>query len=395
MNKKTFENDPNELKRFKREINLIDYAMSEGYKPVSRYGGDPSIQRAATLKNHATGHKIAAHMAADGYYLYKSVAGPYDDNGSIIDFVKARHGYTLGETRAHLRDYSPSYERSHRAILAQPVARDRSALVRRYAAMPGVSYESGHPYLQRRGLGGDVLSHPRFRGRVRTGPMGEAVFPHFDKDGLSGYEMKNQGFTGFPEGSSKGLWLSNTTRQDEKLVITEGAIDSLSHFAIHRDEKTRYVSTGGAWNEQTPELIKATVARHPGKTVVLGYDNDEAGRKFDQKTREVLKDSGKEIITETPTKGKDWNDQLTGKDSRIEKAAAKHQEQSATIPPAPASLAQQPDNDRAKTTPEKSNTTPETTPSDAAKSYLAELRDRRPSPPARDQDKTKGRNFGR
>jgi hypothetical protein len=92
--------------------------------------------------------------------------------------------------------------------------------------------------------------------------------------------------------------LSNTTKQDERLFIGESAIDCLSHFAIHRDEKTRYLSCGGIWNYKTPELIKEAVARHPDKTVALGFDKDSAGENFEKATRELLKDSGKEIVTE-------------------------------------------------------------------------------------------------
>ena len=32
------------------------------------------------------------------------------------------------------------------------------------------------------------------------------VFPHFDREGPCGYEIKNQGFAGFAVGGTKGLW---------------------------------------------------------------------------------------------------------------------------------------------------------------------------------------------
>lgn len=361
-------NSNDELERFKSEINLVNYAISYGYRPVK---GEIS-RNSAALKNPNSGHKIIITRESDGHYVYFSANGG-SDQGSIVDFVQRQHGYSLGEVRKHLRSYSPGIadDRPQRAIMLHPVNKDRGDVVRRLATMPGVTHEGGHAYLQRRGLG-DVLTHERFINRIRTGEKGEAVFPHYDQEGVCGYGLKNTGFTGFSAGGEKGVWTSNIKKEDTKLFIGESAIDCLSHFAIHKDEATRYLSTEGGWNpDKTPGLIKEAVAKHPGKTVILGFDNDEAGRKYEQATRGLLKDSGKEVITQWPTKGKDWNDQLTGRDSRKEKVAAKEPEQ-----PKPA-----PDQERSG----QASTT--------AKDYLKKLQIRRPQQPP--QDKKKGRDWGR
>jgi Toprim-like/Protein of unknown function (DUF3991) len=259
-----------------------------------------------------------------------------------------------------LRGQSPDIattERSQKAILLQPTTKSRGDVVKRLTMMPGVTYENGHAYLQRRGLGNDIVAHERFINRIRTGEKGEAVFPHYDKEGICGYEQKNQGFTGFSPGGTKGIWVSNSSKADTALFIGESSIDCMSHFAIHKDTATRYISTGGSWNDKTPELIKEAAAKHPGKTVILGFDNDDGGKAFEKNTRELLKDSGKEIITQWPTQGKDWNDQLLGKDSSKQKTAVKEQEH----------------------------------PNQATQDYLKSLQPRRPVPRPQEQDKNKGR----
>ena len=53
-----------------------------------------------------------------------------------------------------------------------------------------------------------LLALDRFAGRIRRDDKGNAAFPHFDEKGLSGYELKNVGFTGFASGGKKALWLS-------------------------------------------------------------------------------------------------------------------------------------------------------------------------------------------
>lgn len=347
-------NRNDELEEFK-QIDLVNYVRSYGYKPVR---GEVS-RNSASLKNESTGHKIVVTRESDGHFVYFSANGG-SDSGTIIDFVQKQHGYNIGEVRKHLRGFSPDIataERSQKAILLQPTNRSRGDIVRKLTMMPGVTYEGGHAYLARRGLGADILTHERFINRIRTGERGEAVFPHYDKEGVCGYEQKNQGFTGFSPGGTKGIWTSNSSKADTRLFIGESAIDCMSHFAIHKDANTRYISTGGSWNDKTPELIKEAAAKHPGKTVILGFDNDDGGKTFEKTTRELLKDSGKELVTQWPERGKDWNDQLLGKDSRKEKAEAKEQEQ----------------------------------PNQAAQDYLKELQPRRPIPrPQQEQDKNKG-----
>ena len=57
------------------------------------------------------------------------------------------------------------------------------------------------PYLENeRALPVALLDRERFAGGVRMDEHGNTVFPHFDQEGLCGYEIKNSGFTGFATG---------------------------------------------------------------------------------------------------------------------------------------------------------------------------------------------------
>ena len=114
-----------------------------------------------------------------------------------------------------------------------------------------------HRYLENeRSLRAAVLGSERFAGRVRMDVRGNAVFPHFDQDGLCGYEIKNTNFTGFAAGGEKGLWFSHARRDDTRLVFCESAIDALSHAALFPDAGARYASIGGKPNPVQPELIR-------------------------------------------------------------------------------------------------------------------------------------------
>jgi hypothetical protein len=99
---------------------------------------------------------------------------------------------------------------------------------------------AGHPYLEsERAIPAALLQSERFAERMRIDARGNAVFPHFDREDLCGFEIKNRGFTGFASGGSKGLWLSQETPDDIRLVFCESAIDALSYAVLFPENRTR------------------------------------------------------------------------------------------------------------------------------------------------------------
>ena len=97
------------------------------------------------------------------------------------------------------------------------------------------------PYLTSRGLGPDVLGLPIFAGCIRVDARNNALFPHYDREGLCGFEVKNLNFTGFAPGGVKGLWYSRAKTTDARLVLTESAIDAMSFHVLQGDAWTRYM----------------------------------------------------------------------------------------------------------------------------------------------------------
>ncbi len=172
-----------------------------------------------------------------------------------------------------------------------------------------------HRYLEEeRAIPRELLAHPRFEGRILVDARSNAVFPHFDRDGPCGYEIKNRNFTGFAPGGEKGLWISVVKRTDTTLVIAESAIDALSYAALHPNEHARYASFGGAMNPSQPALIRAAIERlSPGAIVRVATDNDADGASFAATIQHLVAKMGKEHLTverAVPGASKDWNDVL-------------------------------------------------------------------------------------
>ena len=306
-----------ELERFKRDINLTEYAAHTGYEIDRRVSSRHSI----TMQRVSDNDKVIIAKDTDSHWVYFSVRND-EDNGSIIDFHQRRTSDNLGETRKVLRDFmgleTPSRPATgsyaSRVEPAQP--RDQVALdAELRKAQPGVSQNR---YLTiERAVGKESLfNNPRFGGVVLGNEQGRVFFPHYDERSVySGSEIKGRGFTGFSPGGEKGLWQSGYKAGDKYLVLCESAIDCLSHYALFSDHEdvrnhTRYISTGGGWSPKTPMLLKKAMEVFGGKYITLSFDNDAQGREYTEDATALLGNLGKMLRVRTPTEYKDWNEQL-------------------------------------------------------------------------------------
>jgi hypothetical protein len=315
-------NEAAELEAFKRDIDVRLFATSLGYEIDKR-----DSWRGSTVMRRGP-DKIVVKRNRNEHYVFFSVRDD-KDNGTIIDFLQRRQNLSLGAVRKTLRPWigKPAVVLPLFPKL-EPTSKDRMRVEGEYRRMAPVLR---HPYLEhKRRLPAAVLSSWRFAGRVRMDARGNAVFPHFDREGLCGYEIKNQGFTSFAAGGTKGLWFSHTGLDDRHLVLAESAIDALSYAALFPDaaDRTRYASLGGKPNSQQPGLVKATIAKLPkGSEIVAAFDADEGGRKLVDMIRLVME----AVATETgrtdlifkvrlPAQdGADWNQILQERFQRKEK----------------------------------------------------------------------------
>ena len=298
-----------ELDAFKREIDLRQFAVSVGYGIDRR-----ESWRGSTVLRRG-GDKIVVKRNGNGHYVFFSVRDEHD-HGTIIDFVQRRQYRSLGAVRQILRPWIGRPATPMQFPALEPSSPDRMRVECAYRGMADVSR---YPYLEQdRCVPAVVLRSPRFVGRMRLDSRGNTVFPHFDAAGLCGYEIKNRGFTGFAAGGEKGLWLSHTRRDDRRLILTEGAIDALSHAALFPDaeDQTRYASQGGKLSARQMSLLQATITKLPERAeIVAAFDADSAGRRLAAELRQIVanvasRTERSDLIFKShlPTQeGEDWN----------------------------------------------------------------------------------------
>lgn len=294
-----------ELIQFKTSISLTEFAGDRGYFLDKKESSRNSI-----VMRHFDGDKII--ISKKGLtWVYFSVRDNHD-NGTIIDFLQHRGAGNLGDIRKILREWmGTSRNQDSRKEMNYPepvpLARNRKLMKEKYSK---ATICNSTPYLTTRGL----KENPRFHGCMAIDDHRNTLFPHYDDEGLCGYEVKNKGFTGFAPGGVKGLWWSNNYSSDDHLVICESAIDAMSYQAIFNDENTRYISIAGEINPTQPGLILKAIENLPeGSTVVFGLDNDDGGRNILNKLRDYLKNTlnkNYKMISKIPCLGKDWNEML-------------------------------------------------------------------------------------
>jgi len=295
-----------DIGRLKRDINFLEVASQFGYKLNKTKSTANSIH----LKSEVD--SIIVKKDDDAHWVYFNVHDS-SDKGSIVDFIMCRQpGLTFSAALKRIeKDYLgkvldvPQQIRDTKII---PVKKDRHSVSKLFEHMTALNSSK---YLQSRGIEDAVLQSRRFTGTVVQDSYQNVVFPHIDKQGVCGFEMRNSNFKGFAKGGIKSVWLSNRLVSDDRLMIVESGIDALSHFALFNEKSTRYMSIGGepspdAWALALKIMNKFNMQ---GGEIISGVDNDKGGEGLDEKLTAM---TSIPIKRELP-KIDDWNEMLTSK----------------------------------------------------------------------------------
>jgi hypothetical protein len=298
-----------ELEGFRVSIDIREIAKS-----MFDYVEDKSASWRGTTVLRSDHDKIAvSRNASDRHWVYYSFRRA--EGGGVIEFIQRRTGQSLGQIRRTLRNWqgSPPAASPQFGPLEMTAGRDLTR-VRTLLAKSVVA--GAHPYLQRRGIPRLILTSRRFSGTIRDW-LGRACFPHTDHGGVvTGAEIRGDNWKGFSPGGWKTAYRSNIFNGDERLVIAESGIDSLSFAAVNPDpqDRTRYMSVAGALNLKVqPDIIRRAAADlPPGSRIIAATDADDAGLSLAGQIEQAVRQAGRadlQFETMRPTEG-DWNEVL-------------------------------------------------------------------------------------
>lgn len=294
-----------ELELFQSDINLSEYVATQGYS----FDRKESHPNAAMMVN-AEGEKLIITRGEGCRWRYFSVEDG-NDKGSIVEFVQQRQMASLGRVRQIL---SPWLESSPVSVPSDayadflvPMSKTRQNVLESFYR--GCFSQNGH-LLEKIGLTTSTIDCERFMGMFREDHQGNILFPHYDAQGLSGYEIKGRDFAGFSENGVKALWESQKKTSDTRLVIVESALNALSYHQMYGDAKTRYISTGGDLSHSQRDLVESAIQEMPADSkVVLGFSNTKKGREWSEAV-EMWVLAPVSFERQSPKMGKDWNEEL-------------------------------------------------------------------------------------
>jgi hypothetical protein len=302
-----------DLEHYKREINLVEFAIGRGFE-LRR---DKSTRRAKVLKHSCGDRILVSQSAQDGHWVYHSLGGDERDSGTIVDFLLQRDARgDMRSVHSACREFlgQPRVERPENQVQPGDVSFVRELVIERFVR---ARLAQNSLYLNERGIRPETLSDPRFRETWRVDGRGNVLFPHRDSEGVCGYEVKNRNYTSFAKQARKTVWRSRAMAGDDRLVVTESAIEALSHFQLHRQGTARYMSVGGAWSPSGLEELTASTRRLPdGARVVLAFNHDKAGTELADRLQPRLEAEGRVVTRHSPGRdGDDWNDVLQARES--------------------------------------------------------------------------------
>lgn len=296
----------------KQQVDLIDLVLSIGYQHNREKSG------ASTEKGKFHVFDYRGQPGLDRVIIFKAPSGdsmyfnPRDDRdkGSVIDFVKFRIENPKVDAITSTPGKSVWFDvvdNCRRFLSIAPPQRQYPQVQREIKPIePGAGFninlEKCRPlddtrYLNNRGLSNETLHHALFKGRilnhVHTGKtkagdqysFTNTAFPQLYKNRIVGLEIKANGFKGQAPDSlnASSLWLSNTPERAKVLVLSESAIDSLSHYQLHQPENAIYASTSGNLTDNKIFELQRVVQDNNLSTVKLALDNNLEGHLFDTK----------------------------------------------------------------------------------------------------------------
>lgn len=326
---KRIANDPNEIERWKKGVDLIQLAMEHGYEIVKKKSTERSVQmsnggdKIVISKNDKTGH----------WQYYKMHSG---EGGSVIDFLQNENpGMSLGEVRKYLREWNGEpveiweYLDRDRGDVERKGADERERIKYIWSEVLGGGFagtiikDDDDHY---RGISTEVLQEIAHNDRLiyKGGDEQALYFKLLDETGQVCGIAKHtlSGEKRLIKGSKKGIWTDRKgISEAERVVISESPIDTISYRILDGNSDDYLIATMGEVSGKTKEIIES-IGKKGGfrdKEVVLAFDNDPAGERFSEEVGKIVEKYGGKIVREKSA-NKDWNDDLQALAKKVSNA---------------------------------------------------------------------------
>jgi hypothetical protein len=307
------------FQEFRNEISIIELALSVGYKISKKEGIKWPV-----LKDEISGDKIIIvnpkSSANQGYF------NPRDsrDKGTLIHFVKNRIGSIfpyknnrteIGNINEVLYNYQNLPIPEKNLFKADVINLAHEYSEKNFHVPEGLTKLKDPAYLHYRHIKPETINSSEFKNKifnVKFKGYQNIGFPYYNAFGDTiGFELRNKQFKHVIDGSDRsiGIWHSNIPKLLEWIILTESPIDALSYHELKGKKNSLYVSFGGSVSLGQLETVKSIITEAKATSalkIISAVDNDEMGRIYTEKFKEVL---SKNIAEDFPRLN-DYNEDL-------------------------------------------------------------------------------------
>lgn len=302
---------------FIRETNLMEFAINHGYCHNKSKGNKWPV-----LVNENIGDTVIIGEAYNGSHQY--YWNPLNDNdrGTIIQFVRNRLGILFANSS--LKKQAENINAVLYNYLHLSVPEKNGYQNFRKNVKEVFDTELLHPLkiadylINQRCIKLDTLQDEVFAGSIMQIVQHNFVniaFPYFDiNENIVGAELCNNGFKAHAAGSDKsnGVWHSNILATTKNIVICESGIDALSYHQLKGTAENLYISVGGHLSQGQINTIVSVVKKIYAKKIIGAFDNDDAGKKFNQMCSKKIDN----FFMDMPIK-KDFNEDVKSKTIKL------------------------------------------------------------------------------
>ena len=285
----------------------LSLVAEQYFQTLGRKEGASEVWEAPDHKLVITGAKFYDHKPSQ-----------QTGGGGAIDLVMHLWGVTFGTALEIIEGLAPGLSRGAAQVFAlthsksvTPRREDFATLRERWAKQVPDRLQDAVRYLTEvRGIPAAIVQAVVDRGDLWANRHGSCVFAHRDHDGVirgctvreSNFATKQKPFKQCLGNKTTAWFTVGGDLTAPELVLVESPIDALSFVSLGYGRNAQVVSTAG--EADLSQLIASV--QHGSRKLRLGFDNDDAGRRFAQQAA-ALCTSVPSVCTPL---GKDWNEEL-------------------------------------------------------------------------------------
>ena len=222
------------------------------------------------------------------YYFSQELAhaGDKKNHGSIIDLVSMHYNTDYAKSLRIIDNFlihNQKLKENFNEVHIRPSAVNAESTAKRLSQYHNIRPFDNPKFLNDRGIDNQTINDKRFEGVINNslsedGKHVNTAFPIHGTQGLIGFEVRNHDFKGVIDQKQDGFWRSrlDNSLPCGKVFVSESAIDCLSHVQLNNDKSNNlYLSTAGNISSRQIELLQNLIDKGTAVKQVFTKDLDK------------------------------------------------------------------------------------------------------------------------